>query len=631
MAVKAATDDGAEGRPSGDAPRGARIRRRRATVLAAVAYALLALAAYWPIWPGDPNRIMGCACGDQVEQLWYLAWTPLALVHGHNPFLTNYIEYPRGANMAVNTLMPALGLLGTPLTLTAGGASALNLWFWLAFCLSATACFVLLRRWVRWAPAAFVGGLLYGFSPYMVGQGSGHLQMAFVPLPPLILLALDELVVSQRRRAVTVGLALGLALGLQYLISSEVFGSVLVIAVIGTFLLVVARPRAVAARFRHAATGLGIAGGVCGALIAYPAYLQLAGPNRFKGSAHGAYPFPADLAGLVVPTVHQLLAPSSLVAMSNHFILGDVTENGSYLGIPLILLLLVIVVWRWRLPVVRFAAALAVVAELLALGPTLVVDRRVTGVPLPDRLLDHLPFFDSFVDARFSLYVDLFAAVLLAVGLDQLRTAVGVLRRRATRRRRGPWWSPARWWRPAALGAVVAVALAPLIPDWPYPSVTLAVPAVFSGPLMARIPQGSVALTYPYDESASDQAMLWQVAASVRFRLLGGYVIVPGPDGTASFDPFPPALDSVPATLVADDLGGKPEAVLPGATQATPVQFRRFLERYQIDTVLADPIGARPARALSLFESVLGPPTRAGRIDAWFGVRARLGSGLPQP
>ena len=30
--------------------------------------------------------------------------------------------------------------------------------------------FVLLRRWVSWAPAAFFGGLVYGFSPFMVTE-----------------------------------------------------------------------------------------------------------------------------------------------------------------------------------------------------------------------------------------------------------------------------------------------------------------------------------------------------------------------------------------------------------------------------------------------------------------------------
>src|SRR5262249_50680806 len=42
-------------------------RRRRlpwATVLSLGAYAVLSLVAYWPAWPGDPGRVVGCPCRD---------------------------------------------------------------------------------------------------------------------------------------------------------------------------------------------------------------------------------------------------------------------------------------------------------------------------------------------------------------------------------------------------------------------------------------------------------------------------------------------------------------------------------------------------------------------------------------
>jgi len=34
------------------------------------------------------------------------------------------------------------------------------------------------------AAAAYVGGLLFGFSPYMVAQTQGHLNLAFVAVIP---------------------------------------------------------------------------------------------------------------------------------------------------------------------------------------------------------------------------------------------------------------------------------------------------------------------------------------------------------------------------------------------------------------------------------------------------------------
>ncbi|HUZ09594.1 MAG TPA: hypothetical protein VMU76_05435 [Acidimicrobiales bacterium] len=606
-----------------------RARRTRVLCAAGLTYAFLGLVAYWPIWPGDPHRMPSCACGDQAQQVWFLAWTPFALLHGHTPFLTNYIDFPRGANMAGNTLMSFLGLLGAPLAQAFGPVSALNLWLWLAFPLSATACFVLLRRWVQWTPAAFVGGLVYGFSPYMVGQGVGHLNLLFVPWPPLVLLLLDELVVRQRRRPVLTGVALGLTAAAEYLVASELFASTIVVAALGVLVLMLSHPGLVRARTRHVLAGVGTAAALCAAVIGYPVSVQLAGPDRYVGSAHGTYPFPADLLGIVVPTMHQLLAPAGLVAVSNRFIMGDLTENGSYLGIPLFVVLLAVVVWRWRMPLVRFAAAMAVAAEVLALGPSLTIDAHSTGIPLPVDLLDHLPLFASFVDSRFALYVDLFAAVLLAVACDQWHAAW-----RRTRTEGGPRYQRrrgfrARWWRPAVLVGVLVVALAPLVPDWPYPSYPSDVPQLFTSAALRQIPAGSVAMTYPYADVLSDQGMLWQASARMRFRLVGGYALVPGPDRAASYDAFPSDLASVPATFVADDQGTSPANVMPGTTEATATEVRRFLERYKVETVLADPVGARPASALSLLEEAIGAPTRAGGLEVWFGVQGHLRSMTP--
>ena len=76
----------------------------------------------------------------------------------------------------------------------------MNVALTLAPVLSALAMFALLRRWVRWAPAAFVGGLVYGFSPFLVTElALNQLNIAFLAIPPLVVMALDELLVRQRR------------------------------------------------------------------------------------------------------------------------------------------------------------------------------------------------------------------------------------------------------------------------------------------------------------------------------------------------------------------------------------------------------------------------------------------------
>ena len=56
------------------------------------------------------------------------------------------------------------------------------------------------------------GGLIYGFSPAIRVQ-SHHLHMSLAFLVPLMLLALDELLVRQRRSPWLVGTGLGLMAG----------------------------------------------------------------------------------------------------------------------------------------------------------------------------------------------------------------------------------------------------------------------------------------------------------------------------------------------------------------------------------------------------------------------------------
>ena len=128
-----------------------------------------------------------------MQSIWYLEWIPFALFHGHNPFFTNFIDYPGGVNLATNTLASALGLAASPLTLILGPVATYSFLLRLALAVSATSMCFVLRSWTRWWPAAFAGGLLYGFSSYMSEQGPWHLSLAFMPIPPLIFWCLNEL------------------------------------------------------------------------------------------------------------------------------------------------------------------------------------------------------------------------------------------------------------------------------------------------------------------------------------------------------------------------------------------------------------------------------------------------------
>src|SRR5439155_13992216 len=119
-----------------------------------------------------------------------------------------------------------------------------------------------------------------------------------------------------------------------------------------------------------------------------------------------------------------------------------------YVGIPLLLLLIVATALGWRRPLVRMAAALSVVAALLSMGPSLHVGGHVTPIPLPWAVLGRLPLFESAVPSRLMLFA------FLGIGLLLADLATVALRPGAGRR--------------AAWAAVIAIALVPLAPRWPY-------------------------------------------------------------------------------------------------------------------------------------------------------------------
>jgi len=140
-----------------------RLLRIAPAAICFIVYLAIALYAYSKT--GFSSGLPGCACGDQAQEVNFIAWPTYALEHARNPFYTTWVNYPAGVNLAVNTSFPLLGLLATPIVLLAGPVAALNVLFVLSFCLSAFAMCMVLRRWVKWWPAAFVGGLVYGFSP----------------------------------------------------------------------------------------------------------------------------------------------------------------------------------------------------------------------------------------------------------------------------------------------------------------------------------------------------------------------------------------------------------------------------------------------------------------------------------
>ena len=581
------------------------VRRLGPGIAVVGSYIALGLIANLFAWLHGPTHELQHGA-DLAQEAWFVGFTPYSLIHGHNPLVTNWINYPYGVNMMTNTSMFLPSILLAPITFLWGPVASLNVLLVLGLSSSAAAAYFVFLRWAKWKPAAFVGGLLYGFSPYMDGQGWGHLFLVFAALPPLLLLVFDEIVVTQRHRAVRWGVLLGILISAQLFISAEVLASEIVIGGIGILLLICFRRHEAMSHARHAITGIGTAFVTFMLICSYPLWISLFGTDHISGPAQsvGALaPYSADLVGLVVPMSNQAISPFQQV--TRNFVNGDVAESGAYMGLALLIVLVLVFIRYRNLAIVRFFAAMTGVALVLTLGSRLRVDGFVTDIYLPFYLLTRLPLLDSSIAIRYSLYVFLFAGLLLSVALDRVH-AEGIGR-----------ITPGK--KAAIVCASVAVfALVPLVPRWPYPMTDTGVPAFFRSPEVASIPDGSVLLTYPFPRSPHDQAMLWQVENGLRYRIPGGYLITPGRGRSGTFDGVP----SVTENLLEDAYKGE---ALPALSSQLLGQVRKNLDGWGIETIVVTPIGRDPDEAAHLFTVLLGrPPANVDGSQQWSGVQDLL-------
>jgi hypothetical protein len=256
-------------------------------------------------------------------------------------------------------------------------------------------------------------------------------------------------------------------------------------------------------------------------LLAYPLWLQFAGPGRYHGigfdqrvhaedlASYGAYPYLslARLAGLWTK-----IAP-------------NFTEETTFFGPALLLLVILSAVALRRRVEVRALSVTALVFAVFALGPRLRVGGHETGIPMPYALLWRLPVFNSALPARLDLVLIPIAGVLLALAADQVLA-------------RGPgtgWWRRRRVWL-----AGFVVALLPIVP-LPVPAAHRdPVPRFFTDGTWHRyIHSGQTLVPVPPASDLMPDGQRWQTATRMGFSIPAGFFLGPGPDGRSQIGPIP--------------------------------------------------------------------------------------------
>ena len=579
------------------------VRRPGAAVF--LSYLALSVVAHLNAWRGGPAHKIQMGGGDLPTYLWGLRWVPYALSNGQNPFFTDFSNYPAGVNLLNNTNSFLLAVVAAPITVIWGSIATYNVLQTLAFACSAFAAYVLLRRWTSWRPAAYVGGLLYGFSPFMVAAGWAHLFLIFAPVPPLIILCLDELIVRQRGSNVRWGLCLGLLVVVQFFISSEMLANTVELCVAGVVVLALLCRDQVRPRFAYAARGVLAGAALAAVLLAYPAWFTLFGPQHVRIEIPAEI-VSSDLLAPIVPNSNHVLTPSAVRELGDSFS-GPIPFMGrtyviagvGYLGIPLLLLLGWIVVRYRRLVAVRLFAIMTFVAFVASLGPRLKIGAELTDIRMPAWILTKLPVLDATVTYRYALFVPLGAAVVLAIGLDRMREELAA--RPQTRASR------------YVLPALTAIVMVPLLPSFPYSVMDVPTPRYFSSGAATEVPAGSVLVSYPFPGPLAAETMAWQARNDFHYRIVGGYQNLP--DGRGGFS------HEGNLSVTKDVLNGFLRGDPPTITADVRSSMLADLVAWDAETIAID-LGAPGASdVVSLYSQLLGrDPEHTEGVALWRSV-----------
>ena len=458
------------------------------------------------------DAVVGSFGADQGFFAWSLVHWVEVLAGNQAPFLTDRIDAPMGFNLAWATTIPGPALLLAPLTALAGPLVTYNVLAILAPALAAWSAYLLCRHITQDSLAAIIGGWIFGFSSYVLGETLNHLNLALVAVLPLIVLVVIRLVdqsLRPRRGAVTLA---GL-IALQFLIFTEVAATATVIGCIALLAAIVIGPSELRLRIVRVLPWIAAGYALAIALVSPLLIAAFLHPNPIDDRIRPDL-YPLDLKNLVVPTVITWVGGARFQADSLQFV-GNLTEQLAYLG-PVLILVALGGIWRWRYErfvwVVVFTTVAAIV---LSFGEHL----TISGDPwwsMPWQVVARLPLIQLALPTRIVVYVWLGIALLGSLFVT---------------RRRGdllPWFV-------ARLGLVV-VALICLLPTpraelW---RTDLQTPAgIESGVATAVIPPDAVVLILPY--SFRGNGMYWQSLATMRYRMAGGYSAAAIPLGYSEY------------------------------------------------------------------------------------------------
>ncbi|HKM99880.1 MAG TPA: hypothetical protein VJX23_05145 [Candidatus Binataceae bacterium] len=527
---------------------------------AALLYLFLSVLFFARGLIGHPGYFIGQDT-DPPQTMWFFNWWRFSLAHGLNPFITDLVWTPLGINLAWTTCVPLPSLISIPLQVTVGEPATYNIIAMLMPPLAAFSAFLLCRRVTGTFWPSVLGGYIFGFSSYMLGEVLAHLDLVAVfPVPLIVLLTLKELdgEISARRFAIL----LAALLTVQFLCFPELFATVTLVGGFSLLLALVLFNGDARIRLRRLIIPI-VGGYLISTAILSPYFYYLLAFGHPSGPLWPPSRFCADLIGFVVPR-HTIWWGSAdfATAISRRFA-GTIMENGDYLGVPLIVFVEIFRRRFWPTPAGKFLTILFLAIIIAAIGPTL----HIAGAqrfPMPWAIFQHLPLIENILPVRFMMYAFLVVAIMAAMWFAS---------------------SSARGVSKLAAAAIIVASIAPN-PRASFWVSSLDIPAFFADRTYAtELEPREIVLPLPWGQKGN--SMYWQLQSEMYFRMAGGYA-----------GPTPFEFGRMP---VVNYLYGGID--LPEAAD----QLKAYIARFGVRALIADPKEANFESFKQTFES-LGVP-----------------------
>jgi hypothetical protein len=591
-----------------------RSQRNRAATITGLTVTVLYTALSLFCWQhlvaaGVTAHMYRADVGDVGQRVWFMAWLPFAIAHHTNPFVSTYMFAPHGINVLANASVLFEAFLFSPITELSSPITSVNIACIAAPVVSALSLYFVLRRYEMRRSVAFVGGLIYGFSPALLqSNGLADFNLTWMFFPPLAAYLIDLMFFRQTGRPVRLGLVLGLLIVVQFFSGPEILLDCVVVTVPVLALAIVANPRQFSSHVRFASIGLGTALATAGALLIYPMIIYLSGPAHIESLGSKVLPG-AALSSLVWPsaaTGHSFLLPPPGTPWQHLF-------DPAFVGPVVVVLALAALFFarRHRVVFLLWAATLWSIALSWGGATRLTGSNPTFSWHAPAwYLAKAIPILKNPGWIRISILTDLLLALLVAITLNGVASAIqanGGMRRRHL--------------GDIAVGGAGFLMVLPLLVggNMPYTGFeNVAVPDVLRHVPTGKNGSPSTVLVFPAGGPFSETPLAWQAVADFPYRDFEGYAWHPQPGHqTAQVGPTASVLDYIVERVAAAS----------PSTTLTRLQRRKFaaaFARYHVGAAVV--VGGYPGseELTRVYNEIFGAGRPFGDGEIWNSGRSCL-------